>query len=141
MATASRRNGEEPLKLLVTGPQGRTSLVDFTSLLDVHKALEEFCKANENTEGSYDYDACQGQYHDDIAHESDGIAEQILELLKKPAIPQKIRDMDRTLIVTILETYGFGCVPGDSLDTLQEALRVNVEDGTISQSALKLETI
>jgi hypothetical protein len=110
--------------------------VDFTSLLDVHKALEAFCAANEDEEGTYPYDAAQGQYHDDIAHESDGIADQILELLQKPAIPPEIAALDLRQVTDILEAYGFGCHDNESLEELHEAIRVNIEDGTIPQAAL-----
>lgn len=119
------------MKLLVTSPQGRTSLIDFSDLLRTRKALEEFCEANEDDVGTYDYDACQGSHEDDVAMSADTVVEQIKELLEKPAIPKEIAELDLTAATNILEAYGFACHDSESLEDLHEAIRVNIEDGTI----------
>ena len=121
------------MKLLVTSPTGRTSLVDFTELFRTHKALHEFCKENADKEGTYHYDASQGSHEDDIAFCADTLAEELQELLEKPEIPENIRNMSRELAVAILEKYGFACHDNESLEDLHEAIRVNIADGTIPQ--------
>lgn len=40
--------------------------------------------------------------------------------------------LERAEIVSILESYGFACYDSESTDELREALKANVEDGTIS---------
>jgi len=39
--------------------------------------------------------------------------------------------LDRQDIVEILERYGFACHDSETTDELRDALRVNVEDGTV----------
>lgn len=48
----------------------------------------------------------------------------------------KINWLDRSEIVEILESYGFAVYDSESTDDLREALRANVDDGTISESVL-----
>jgi len=47
-----------------------------------------------------------------------------------------INQLDREQIVKILEEYGFACYDSESTDELREALRSNIEDGTIDPSVL-----
>jgi hypothetical protein len=44
--------------------------------------------------------------------------------------------LDREQIVKILENYGFACYDSESTDSLRDALRANIEDGTIDPSDL-----
>lgn len=44
--------------------------------------------------------------------------------------------LDREQIVKILEGYCFQCYDSESTDELREALRQNIEDGTIDRSVL-----
>ena len=47
-----------------------------------------------------------------------------------------INQLDREQIVKILEEYGFACYDSESTDELREALRSNIEAGTIDPSVL-----
>lgn len=69
------------------------------------------------------------------AHSAGFVAEQICDLLKKPAIPEEIAVLGRSRVVELLTLCGIECYESESLETLQEALRVNVDDGTISLSS------
>lgn len=51
-------------------------------------------------------------------------------------IHKTINWMDREQIVAILENYGFACYDSESTDDLRDALRANIEDGTIDPSVL-----
>lgn len=44
--------------------------------------------------------------------------------------------LDREDIVAILEEHGFACYDSESTDELREALRSNVEDGTVAESSV-----
>ena len=50
---------------------------------------------------------------------------------------EKINWLDWIDIVELLEGASIACDANDSLETLQEALASNVEDGTISESAIE----
>ncbi|WP_305906292.1 hypothetical protein Q9L42_020825 (plasmid) [Methylomarinum sp. Ch1-1] len=45
--------------------------------------------------------------------------------------------LDRDDIVDILESHGFACYDKESTDELREALRANIEDGTIDAACLE----
>lgn len=44
--------------------------------------------------------------------------------------------LSREQIVAILESYSFQCYDSESTDDLREALRQNIEDGTIDRAVL-----
>lgn len=52
-------------------------------------------------------------------------------------LARDINWLDRTKVVEILEGYGFACYDSESTDSLREALRINVDDGTIPRSAIE----
>lgn len=51
-------------------------------------------------------------------------------------IHTKINQMSRKQIVKLLESYGFACYDREPTSDLREALRANVQDGTIPTEAL-----
>lgn len=48
----------------------------------------------------------------------------------------RINWLDREKIVGILEEHGFACYDSETTDELREALKGNIEDGTIDASLL-----
>lgn len=48
----------------------------------------------------------------------------------------KINNMTALQIIKLLEAYGFAVNESETIGELREAVRVNVEDGTISRSQL-----
>ena len=44
---------------------------------------------------------------------------------------------DRERIVELLEQYGFACYDSESTEELRDALRANVDDGTISKTEVE----
>ncbi len=51
-------------------------------------------------------------------------------------ISQQLNWLSRERIVAILESYSFQCYDSESADDLREALRQNIEDGTIDRAVL-----
>jgi hypothetical protein len=60
----------------------RGRVIDFTYLLEARRALKKYCADNEGKEGSYDYDAAQGSYLDDVAQAADGVVDDLTEFLE-----------------------------------------------------------
>jgi hypothetical protein len=52
------------------------------------------------------------------------------------ALHMVINQLSRTQTIAILENHGFACYDSESTDDLEEALRSNIEDGTIDESAV-----
>ena len=50
----------------------------------------------------------------------------------------QINNLSREQIVRLLENYGFACYDSESTDSLRDAVRANIEDGTIEPSDLDL---
>lgn len=50
------------------------------------------------------------------------------------SIHTQINNLSREEIVKILEDYGFACYDSDVTDELRDALKANIEDGTIEPS-------
>lgn len=46
-------------------------------------------------------------------------------------IAAAVRRLGRSQLETLLERHGFACYESESTETLEEAVRVNVADGTI----------
>lgn len=53
-------------------------------------------------------------------------------------IHKAINWLDRKQIVEILENYGFACYDSESTDELRDALRANIEDGTINPAVFDI---
>jgi len=51
-------------------------------------------------------------------------------------LAREINWLDRTQVIQILEDYGFACYDNESTDELRNALRTNIDDGTIPRSVL-----
>ena len=53
---------------------------------------------------------------------------------------ERLNRLDRSQIVTLLESVSIACYDSESTDELREALAVNIEDGTIDESSLPGES-
>jgi hypothetical protein len=51
-------------------------------------------------------------------------------------MPRQWHELTRDECVALLSRYGFQCYDHETLEELQEAVRANIEDGTIDLSEL-----